>query len=374
MHQQHPEVTVEQVLVGFGEIVEKIITGVAGNSPVDASELSILHGRDLYDKKALTTLDTEIAQANDLAPANYWDIANFYRSAGGKYFGLAIYITADGLGLNSRMLRDAGLDPQAKDIKTWDDLVRYSEKLTKTDSSGKINQLGFGFDPPHLQEWATWTYTNGGEVQDAEVTKALFDSTQVADMLRFRATQYQRFGVNRVDDWKGDQFKIQRQAMQVTDIAGFYGLVTGGVYVPKGFEAWFIPTPKGPSGSGPAATVWANMLGRPTGVKHPDLSFELIHSLGSPKGLGQLFRNMGWWPPFKNFYQSADWQQTMKDSPMLTQAPDLIAKGKAYVFFRRYNDVSKVLAPLITDAVTGKRDIQQSLKNGAQQVNQILAS
>jgi len=373
LHQQHPEATVQELNAGFSDIGQKIISGVAGGTPVDASELSVVHARDLFDKGALSALDAEIAQNTDLAPANYWDAANRYRSNNGKYYALSIYITADGLGINSRMLRDAGLDPKAADLKTWDDLVRYSEKLTKTDGSGKINQLGYPFDPPGLQEWATWSYTNGGEVQDDAVTKALFNTTPVADMLRYRATQYQRFGVNRVADWKGDQFKIQRQAFQWTDIVGFYGLMTGGIYVPKDFEYWYVAPPKGPSGSASLSSAWANMVGRPTGVKSADLSFALLHFLAGPDGTSQLFKNLGWFPPLKNFYQSSAWTVAVKANPMLAQAPDEINTGKEFVFFRRYNDVSTALSPLITDAVTGKRDIQQSLSDGAQQVTSILS-
>jgi len=374
VHQQHPEATVQEVSAAFGEITQKIITGVAGGTPVDASELSVVHGRDLFDKGALSALDAEIAQNTDLAPANYWDAANRYRTSNGKYFGLPIYITADGLGINSRMLREAGLDPHAADLKTWDDLVRYSDKLTKTDSTGKINQLGTPFDPPGVQEWATWSYTNGGEVQDDAVTKALFSSTPVADTLHYRATQYQRFGVNRVADWKDDQFKTQRQAFQWTDIVGFYGLMIGGIYVPKDFEYWYIAPPKGPSGSASVSSAWANMVGRPTGVKSADLSFTLLHFLAGTAGTNQLFKNMGWFPPLKTFYQSADWTAAVKGNPILAQAPAEINSGKEFAFFRRYSDVGKILTPLLTDAVTGKRDVQQSLSDGAQQVGAILST
>jgi len=143
-------------------------------------------------------------------------------------------------------------------VKTWDDLLRYSDRLTKEDG-GKIVQLGFPYNLPGLEEFATWAYANGGETQDVDVTKALFNSPQVADMLHYRATQYQRFGVNRSPDLKGDLFKIQKQAMEHTS-TGLQVAVNGGTYVPKGFQYWFIPTPKGPSGSGPGMAAWVNMV------------------------------------------------------------------------------------------------------------------
>lgn len=368
--QQHPEAKVQYVLTPFGSIVEKIIAGVAGGTPVDGSTMSILHGRDLYDKQALNALDSYIAKVKELSPSEFFDVANMYRSSQGKYYALSVYADVSMIGMNSRMLSDVGLDPKAQDVKTWDDLLRYSDRLTKEDG-GKITQLGFPYNLPGLEEFATWAYANGGEVQDADVTKALFNSPQVADMLHYRATQYQRFGVNRSTDLKGDLFKIQKQAMEHTSTA-LQVAVNGGTYVPKGFEYWFIPTPKGPSGSGPGMAAWVNMVGAPTGVKHLDLSFDLLQSIAGPAGLSKMFQYAKIYPALKSFYQTDVFAQAVKQDPVLGIPPTLFAQGKTYPFFRRYNDVNKVLGPLISDAVAGKRDVQQSLADGAQQVNAIL--
>jgi ABC-type glycerol-3-phosphate transport system substrate-binding protein len=368
--QQHPEAKVQYVLTPFGSIVEKIIAGVAGGTPLDGSTMSILHGRDLYDKQALSTLDAHIDQVKALAPSAFFDVANMYRSSQGKYYALSIYADVSMIGLNSRMLSDVGLDPKAQDVKTWDDLLRYSDRLTKEDG-GKIVQLGFPYNLPGLEEFATWAYANGGETQDVDVTKALFNSPQVADMLHYRATQYQRFGVNRSPDLKGDLFKIQKQAMEHTS-TGLQVAVNGGTYVPKGFQYWFIPTPKGPSGSGPGMAAWVNMVGAPTGVKRLDLSFDLLQTIAGPAGLAKMFETTKLYPALKDFYQTAAFTQAVKQDAVLGIPPTLFAQGKTYPFFRRYNDVSKILGPLISDAVAGKRDIQQSLADGAQQVNAIL--
>ncbi len=368
---QHPEAKVQYVLTPFGQIVEKVIAGVAGGTPVDGTVCSILHGRDLYDKHALTALDANIARVPELSPSGYFDAANAYRSSAGKYYALSIYADVSMIGLNSRMLRDAGLDPKAADVKTWDDLLRYSDRLTKLDSAGKIVQLGFPYNLPGLEEWATWTYANGGDIQDADVTKALFDTTQVSDMMRYRATQYQRFGVNRSTDLKGDLFKAEKQAMEHTS-TGLQVAIRGGTYVPKGFEYWFIPTPKGPDATGPGAAMWVNMVAIPEGAKHSDLSFDLLRAIAGPDGLSKMFQYAKLYPALKAYYQTPEFTSAVQQDPVLAVPPQIFQIGKTYPFFRRFNDVNKALAPLVSDAIAGKRDVQQALKDGVQQVNTIL--
>ncbi len=373
--QRFPGVKVEYVTTPGGEIVEKIIATVAAGTPVDVSVNSIVHGRDLFDKGVLRPLDDFMRKAPDLAPSKYFDVANFYRSARNMHFGLPIYVDSSLLAVNSRLLRKAGLDPKAGDLKTWDDLVRYSERLTKREG-GQITQLGFAFGRPGLQEVSTFAYANGAELQDTEVTKAVFNtppsSQRMADMLRYRAVNYQRFGLNWHEDLKGDLFQLGKMAILYTSM-GIQVRIRGGTYVPKDFEYWFVPNPKGPSGTQPGVTTWVNMIVQPQGGKQPDLAFELARAVAGPDGQAKMFQFASLHPSLKDFYQSKEFAEGVRNEPVMELVPKLAAIGKSYPFFRRFNDINREISPLFADAVEGKLDHQQALAEAERKANAILS-
>jgi ABC-type glycerol-3-phosphate transport system substrate-binding protein len=374
--EQHPGAKVEYVLTPFGEIVPKIIATVAAGTPVDAGLNSIVHGRDLFDKGALTAIEDRIRKVPELAPSKYFDVANFYRQTQGKVFGLPLYQDSSLVGVNMRLLREAGLDPKAADLKTWDDLVRYAERLTRREGD-KITQVGFPFNRPGLEELATYTYGNGAELHDPEVTKPLFNTppnaARMAEMLRFRGTNYQRFRVGWAESMTGDLWATGKAALAYGGW-GFLIRIMAGTYVPKDFEYWFIPNPKGPGGNVMGAATWVNMVVLPKGGKEQDLAFELAHLAGSPQSHSKMFQLVGHHPSFKDFYQTKEFDEGVRQYPVHAIAPQLAANSKSYPFFRRFNDVNQQVAPLFGDAVEGKLDHQQALAEAERLAKQILSS
>jgi ABC-type glycerol-3-phosphate transport system substrate-binding protein len=372
---KHPGVTAEFVLT-TGNYLEKFVVAAAAGTPLaDLAALSITYGRDLYDKGALMEVDAYIKQVPDLAPGKYLDAANYYRTAGGKHFSLPAWANSSVLLLNSGLLRRAGLDPKGADLKTWDDLLRYNQALTVRDGAGKSTQLGFPFALPGLEEWATWAYANGGEVQDAEVTRATFNTPPVAEMMTFRKTAYGRFGTGWAEDLQPgtDLFKLERQAIMHYNF-GARSNVAGGTYMPRGFEFWMTGTPQGPGGRGPGAATWVNQMGIPKGVKHPDLSFQLGRTALDLEGQTKMAQMALLDPSLKDYYQTPVRRQLARDNPLIDVGQDLFARGKTYPFFRRSADVTREILPVLQDGITGNLDVQQSLQEAVRRANAVLAA
>lgn len=363
-----------------GNYVEKFLVSHASGTPIaDLAALSITAGRDLYDRGALTEVDAFIKKVPELAPSKYIDAANFYRRAAGKHFSLPAWANSSCLLLNGRMLRIAGLDPKGADLRTWDDLVRYSQTLTKRDGAGRISELGFPFELPGIEEWATWAYANRADIQDAEVTKATFNNPAVVEMMLFRRTAYNRFQVNWSDDLKnlhadqrGDLFRPQKQAIRHFNF-GARSNIVGGVYLPRDFEFWLVGTPPGPSGRGPGAATWVNQMGIPKGAKDPELSFALGRTALDLEGQSRMHHMALLEPSLKDYYQSREYTQLARDNPLLKVGEDLFARGKTYPFFRRFSDVTTDIVPILHDGISGKLDVQQSLQEAVRRANLVLA-
>ena len=62
--------------------------------------------------------------------------------AEGRYYGIPYTVDLSGLVWNKELFREAGLDPE-RPPETWDELIEYAQKLTKTNDSGEVEQYGF---------------------------------------------------------------------------------------------------------------------------------------------------------------------------------------------------------------------------------------
>lgn len=84
----------------------------------------------------------------------------------GEYWTIPTAVRTLALFYNKDLFEEAGLDPK-KPPATWDELAEYAKKLTKKDSSGRLEQSGLAWEPG--QQGHHWlrdglTYQNGGDV------------------------------------------------------------------------------------------------------------------------------------------------------------------------------------------------------------------
>src|SRR5215208_4865094 len=63
----------------------------------------------------------------------------------GNLYGIPIQMNAYSLMVNTRLFREAGLDPEKDAPRTWDDVARLNNILTKRDAAGRITRKGFEF-------------------------------------------------------------------------------------------------------------------------------------------------------------------------------------------------------------------------------------
>jgi multiple sugar transport system substrate-binding protein len=81
---------------------------------------------------------------------------------------------------NKAMLREAGMDPD-QPPKTWDELVRMADQLTKRSEDGTVERAGIslrtsGFKPGIAEKWFTFLYSAGGVAFNDEGSSARFNS------------------------------------------------------------------------------------------------------------------------------------------------------------------------------------------------------
>lgn len=362
---EFPGATAEVQLVS--KLPELVTVSVAGGKPAaDAVYLRLFEARELWDAGALAEMTGHVRNHKELAPGNYFPSANDYRTSGGKLFALPNYVNAEMLWVNSRLLGDAGLHPRGADLKTWDDLARYNQTLSKRSSEGKYVQLGHPMSAVAWQGLSAYIYANGGEVQDAEVTKAVFNRPPAERALTFWREMYQRFGSPTLWDDSlrqpgVDAFQTERWAIRDRSFGFARASRATPGYFPSGTDSWLIPVPLGPSNKGPATTMWVNQMGVPKGVPHPDLSFELLRCAVDVKGQTVMHQLAQWEPSLPAYYQTQTFRDELKKDSLLQVGLDAFKTGRTFPFYRRFSVISgEPFAPLLA-AIRGERDVNGAL-------------
>ncbi|MGH2350791.1 MAG: ABC transporter substrate-binding protein [Chloroflexota bacterium] len=362
------------------KLPELVKVSVAGGKPAaDSVYLRLFEARELWDAGVLTELTSYVRTYKELAPSNYFPSANDYRMLGGKLFALPNYVNAEMIWVNSRLLGGASLDPKAADLKTWDDLARYNQALSKRSAEGKYVQLGHPMSSVAWQGLSAYIYANGGQVQDAEVTKALFNTPQTEQVLAFWREMYQRYGNPALwDDSLQQQgvnnFRTEKWAIRDRSFGFARASRATPDFFSSGTDSWVIPVPLGPSNKGPATTMWVNQMGVPKGVPHPDMSFELLRSGVDVKGQTVMHQLAQWEPSMPAYYQTQAFRDELKKDPLLQVGLDTFKTGKTFPFFRRFSVIrEEPYAPLLA-AIHGERDVRVALDEAERLTNMALQS
>ena len=172
---QHPGVSWQGVGTTSADMLQKLITLVAGGSPPDGTSASEEWGKVAAIQGLIQPLDDRIAKETkpvtdwfaDLLPARWSNYA-----VDNKRYGLPIDLGTEAVFYNKDLLAAAGL-PEPKSDWTWDDLWAMATKLT----TQKGQQQQYGFNYPTDLHWLYSAYGSlGGSYFDEALTKATFDT------------------------------------------------------------------------------------------------------------------------------------------------------------------------------------------------------
>lgn len=214
----------------------------------------------------------------------------------GKIYGLPTAAAPFAMYYNTDMFEAAGISTAREDFpKTWDEMRRLSKEFTRWNGD-LLEAVGFiPWGGPSdfftmAVEFAIWSASNGGTVYDSENLMYTIDSEQNIEMMRYALEWWDEefhgnlIQVNTSDNWgaysdaegRPPAFQKGNYAMHNNGywIAG--DMYQGDVRV----SGWDVaPYPVGPSGTETASGYWPNWLVIPTGVAHPDESFDFLDYL-----------------------------------------------------------------------------------------------
>ena len=366
----NPGTTVEYVFVkGTGGVREHVTVMIAAGEQVDSSQVSVAFILDWLLKDFLQPLDPYQARDPDTAPDKFVDSGRFFNQHNGMTYGIPYDGPATVLmGLNTRLLTDAGLDPSREVTWNWDwdTFLEYAQKVHEVEGDN-ITRLGYRTSGFSVSGIGRWIYPNGATLYTEDNSAAAFDSPQGIAAGQFKEDLKIKHKFDPLPEgatFVNEQVVISQQGSWAV------GYIFGNN---ETLEFDFAPLPKGPDGATPGSMTWTNQWCLFSVSPDPELAWSWMSWVNSEATLekyfaGILSRNAG----RKEFYQSDAWQARVAERPVLKDL-ELIADNSGpypWVHTAKGNEATKP----VWDALNNQElTVQEAFPQAVKLLNGVLA-
>ncbi len=349
-HKVNPDIIVEPIYTGnYDDTVVKIQTAIQGNTPPDfflslaTQRFSLASSDSVIPLDDLIALDGGDEYINDFLPGFMED-----SFVDGKIWSIPFQRSTQIIYYNKDAFREVGLDPEAPP-KTWDELLEYSQKLTKRDADGKVVRWGVGL--AQQSGSAQWQFTgfclenskNGENLMSDDGKQVFFNTPENIEALQFQIDLQQKYEVMP----KG---VVQWTELPGAFLEGKYGIIyhtTGNLAnISKNatfdFGTGFMPGNKrygAPTGGGNF------YITKGVSPERQEAAWKFIRFATSPERLAQWNVDSGYVAPrassfetsiMKNYYAELPQAQVAKDQLKYAK-PELTTYDSARIW-RIFND------------------------------------
>jgi len=296
----HPHIRVVIGPTDRGQDLQKLLSGVVGNSPPDVFRRESGLFGDIAARDILMPLDEFLDQDKHLDSGLHKE--DYYPGVwqqciyDGHVYAIADALSPLVLAYNRDLFRKAGLDPD-RPPRSWDELVECARKLTLHDESGNITQLGLRISGDSRDNVAFYIKQAGGDVLSPDGRTCTLDTDEGVRALTFLKSAYdvmggyeayQRFAATTAFVEALNIFGQGKLAMTVEDDWVIHRVSRYSPDIELGVAP--VPTPTGEDfiTMSPTGTVY--MI--PANAHHPKEAWDFIRFANSPRG--QLAKYHGW--------------------------------------------------------------------------------
>lgn len=268
----HPDITVKQEALAWGDLEAKLTAALAAGAPPDASHGQAVTCASFYAKGLLRPLE-DVADA--IGRENIWEAVRGPCRFDGKYYGIPHSAATSLLIYRKDVFTQKGLKPP----DTWDDLIKVAEGMMERDKDGRVTRYGLSLPGVGLFiniMVGELTKANGGRLFDPSTGRPTFTEKPVIEVLDF----YKRLNATVLPPgWLGHGY-LDTFANLATGKAAMlyqgYGRGAGYIekYTPKELanpeHFGVMVKPRGPSGKTTAAQIDAEPWMVFQNAKHPN--------------------------------------------------------------------------------------------------------
>ena len=321
-NQANPDICVKMTIVPGSETdVAKLLTAIRGGSAPDVYMADRFTVPQRAAEGVLAELPAEAASLKDQYIETAWDETQFK----GKTYALPFDFGARALYYNKDLIKAAGEDPAQLDISkgplTIDTVVKMADKITKMDSSGNYDVMGWvpggpgpGGQPGALdQGWHyTWGFEYGGKFADLPACKVTPTDAGVVAGFQFLYDWAKAHDPKKVSRWVSTNVPPNSPAQQNPFVTGKLAMVITGdwrvgeraKYAPNtDYGITYIPVPK----AGDQSVTWDGgwSMALIPGAKAPDQAWKFIKYIDGLEGQKAYTQETGHLPTIKSLLEDA---------------------------------------------------------------------
>jgi multiple sugar transport system substrate-binding protein len=365
-NQEHPDVEVENVFIGFNDLLPKLQAASAGGDAPDVAAADLIWMPKLARSGALVPLDDYIAGAQIDLSDFYPALLNVSRYENATY-GLPVSTNNLQLFYNKELFQRAGLDPN-KPPTTWDELRQMAQQCT--DAGEGIYGMELFTEPGEGLTWQFQVYLwqAGGEFLSEDLTKAAFNSPEGERALQFWVDLLHTDQSAPLAPW--GQFG-QGKACMVMD--GSW--MVGGMTAEPPFDFGTAPMPI-PAGGEPATNMGGEQLVLfETTPEEQQAAFEFVAWLTSPEIQTEWDKQTGFTPVRASVASSPDYLTYVKEQlPALLPFVENQKHARNRPPVPNYPEISDAFSRELEAALIGQTEPAEALSRAEQAVNRLLAA
>ncbi len=274
----HPDITIKQEGLAWGDLEAKLTAALAAGSPPDAAHGQAVTCASFYAQGLLRSQE-DIAAA--IGRDNIFPAVKMQCFHDGKYYGIPHSPNVSLLIYRKDIFKAKGL----KQPETWDEFIKMAQAMMERDKDGRVTRYGLSLPGTPLFInilVGELTAANGGRLFDLKTGRPTFTEKQVVEVLDF----YKKLNDTVLPPgWLGHAY-LDTFANLATGKAAIlyqgYGRGAGYIekYAPKGMgnpeHFGVMVKPHGPSGKGTAAQLDAEPWMIFKNAKYPEEAAEFI--------------------------------------------------------------------------------------------------
>ncbi len=345
----HPGLQVRVIRLAPGDGRQRILAAAAADSAPDLCEVASEWMPGLLAGGRLSDWSAGVA---DLGPQlRGWELC----SVGETLYGLPWLLGTRALFYDKTLFARARLD-SARAPDTWDDLVRAAAAVQRLGHG--VHGFGLQAAEPHALSQAVlpFLWGNGGRILSDDLRKAVFDSVQNADALRF----YQ--GLRRVG------LRGTREVLEAEFMAGRLGLILSGPWLcgrlaaeAPGLRYGVAPIPRpGPDRGTHASWAGGEVLVSFVSSRHKQHALELARFLAQAENVQAVAGAAGGWLPSTVGADTSAWFRARPYEAVMVRQ---LETARFTPTHPAWDEMEQALEDELEQALEGRKTADQAVKD-----------
>ena len=362
-NEEHPDVEIQNVFVGWGELLPKLQLAVAGGDKPDLAAADMVWMPYLAKSGALIPLNTFI-ETSGVAIDDFYPALLNVNTYDDQVYGLPVSTNNLELFINKDRFAAAGLDPDTPPT-TWAELKDYAVQCAKPDEG--VVGIELYTQPGEGLTWQFQVYLwqAGGDFLTEDLTQAAFNSEAGLQALQFWLDLIDS-GAYTISDWG---LFGQGQACMVMD-----GSWMVGIWAETAPFEWTTAKMPYPEDGEPAT----NMGGEHIFIMSDDearqqAAWDFINWFTSPEIQLEWDMETGFMPVRDSVATNADYQAWIQENePRLMPFVEMQQYAHNRPPVEQYSELSDVFSAMLERAIYGQMSPEEALSAAEAAVNSLL--